>query len=413
MIRKERKVFDLMSKEKEDILKKGKKFFLLVSIIVLSCSIIHGQESIISNGYLEADVYGNGSGANGTDPFDQAPDNNKISIVGAAKVKGKVYGARNGNPEVNVTNNTAVIDTTRHITGSVYGGWSNGVGAAVSNTVTMEKGNISNDAIGGNSEGGVAERNKVEIKGGTIAGSVIGGDGYSGTYENVVQIERGSVKAVAGGKSWDGEVAENKVEIKGGTIRDNIYGGWAFGRRNVSSNKVTISNGEIKKDVVGGKSKDGEVAENEVKITGGTLSNLCEERGDLEGTKMCIEQNVYGGNSISGSAKKNKVTIEVDIGWNVYKLYDVDDMMVASGTVGGLICGGKSEEGEAVENEVEVKRGTVRRDVIGGWSLSTGTVSMNTVAISAGDITGNVIGGKSSGSAISNTVTISNGNIKG
>jgi hypothetical protein len=38
-------MFDLMSKEKGDRLKKGKKFFLLVSIILLSCNIIHGQDT--------------------------------------------------------------------------------------------------------------------------------------------------------------------------------------------------------------------------------------------------------------------------------------------------------------------------------------------------------------------------------
>jgi hypothetical protein len=62
------KIIDLMSKEKEDILKKGKKSFLLVSIIVLSCSIIQAEETDISVA-VTTDVAGNGSGVNGTSPI--------------------------------------------------------------------------------------------------------------------------------------------------------------------------------------------------------------------------------------------------------------------------------------------------------------------------------------------------------
>jgi hypothetical protein len=111
---------------------------LLVSIIVLSCSIIHSQEIII-NGYVEGDVAGNGSGDNGKTPFDKNPNNNTITIEKAGSVEGNVYGARNDKkPEDYATSNTAVIKSTGNITGNAYGGYSSGTGK----TIYKKRGNI-------------------------------------------------------------------------------------------------------------------------------------------------------------------------------------------------------------------------------------------------------------------------------
>jgi hypothetical protein len=58
------------------------------------------------------------------------------------------------------------------------------------------------------------------------------------------------------------------------------------------------------------------------------------------------------------------------------------------------VIGGKSS-GSAISNTVGISTGNITGDVIGGWSLSTGTASGNTVTISNGAIKGDVFGGKS------------------
>jgi hypothetical protein len=179
----------------------GKKFFLLVSIIVLSCSIIYGRDITIG-GDVGADVAGNGSGVNGTGPFNPYPNNNKIRILGIASVTGSVFGARNeGRGSLDVTNNKAIIDTTGNIERVVYGGWS--LGTATSNKVEISNGNIRGDVFGGWSQNGEAKENVVEIKGGNIG------------------------KDVYGGWSENREATGNVVEINGGNIEGSVFGAYS------------------------------------------------------------------------------------------------------------------------------------------------------------------------------------------
>jgi hypothetical protein len=142
-------MLDLMGKEKEDRLKKGKKIFLLVSIIVLSCSIIQAKETNI-NDAVNGDVAGNASGVNGTSPFNQSPNNNTITIGETGSVAGTVFGAMNDtNSEADVTSNTVVIKTRSDITGNVNGGCSLGKGNAINNKVGIMSGNILESVYGG------------------------------------------------------------------------------------------------------------------------------------------------------------------------------------------------------------------------------------------------------------------------
>jgi hypothetical protein len=225
-----------MSKEKEDIFKKGKKFFLLVSIIVLSCSIIYGGDITIV-GDVGTDVAGNGSGVNGTGPFDQDPNNNTITIEETGSIAGDVFGSRNDTkPETDVTSNAVVVNTTRHITGSVYGGRSSGTSNATSNTVAISNGNIGGSVYGGYSEKGEAAGNVVEITGGTIGDSVYGGRSRGNATSNKVVIgsDENSVNItsnVYGGYSEKREATENEIEIAGSPMFSStntiIYGGYS------------------------------------------------------------------------------------------------------------------------------------------------------------------------------------------
>jgi hypothetical protein len=385
MIKKERKVFDLMSKEKEDILKKGKKFFLLVSIIVLSCSIIHGQ-NIQINSRVDGDVAGNGSGVNGTRPFDQDPNNNILRIVRNASVRGNVIG---GNSEKGEAIENRVRITGGTIEQSVMGG--KGSGTATSNKVFIDGRrsggvNITSSVYGGNSEKGEAIGNEVEIKGGSIGQSVMGGKSLGnatsnkvGIYIDIDELRSGGVNitsSVYGGSSEKGEAKENEVWIIGGNIGQSVMGGKGLGT--ATSNKVFIdglrSGGvNITSSVYGGRSLDGEAKGNEVWIEGGNIG-----------------QSVMGGKSL-GNATSNKVGI-------------------GNGEIRGKVFGGNSEKGEAKENKVWIEVGNIVQSVMGGKSL--GTATRNKVVISNGDIKGDVIGGWSlNREAIGNKVIISNGNI--
>ena len=198
-------------------------------------------------------------------------------------------------------------------------------------------------------------------------------------------------------------ITSDNTTISTGTINENIYGnghsftingdavinGNVYGAINenstddVSGGNVTISgnatingNAEVTYAVYGGYSVGGEVYNNTVNISGGSVGA------------------VFGGYSGSGEVHHNTVNISGD-------------------TVTGNVHGGWSNIGEAYDNTVNISNGSVEGDVYGGNSYSYGqSISCeaydNTVNISGAIVTGKVYGGYSDGgNAYDNEVVIS------
>ncbi|WP_455656518.1 autotransporter domain-containing protein [Phascolarctobacterium sp.] len=280
-----------------------------------------------------------------------------------------VYGGYNEDAEA-AKNNKVFIKSGKM--GSVYGS-RNSSGDAVENRVIISGGTTST-VYGGRSSSGDAVENRVIISGGTTS-TVYGGYSYIGdAVKNSVIISDGTVSGIYGGYSYsgDGDVVENRVFISGGTIEYSVYGGESYDGE-ATKNKVYISSGTITEHVYGGYSYSGKVSENRVYISGSST----------------IKKNVYGGYGSSGKVSENRV-------------------FISGGTVNNSVYGGASSGGDAVENHVFISgSSTIKKEVYGGHSYN-GAVTGNTVTISGGKITGYVYGGYSeNGAATGNTVTIS------
>ena len=193
-------------------------------------------------------------------------------------------------------------------------------------------------------------------------------------------------------------ITSDNTTISTGTINENIYGnghsftingdavinGNVYGAINenstddVSGGNVTISgnatingNAEVTYAVYGGYSVGGEVYNNTVNISGGSVGA------------------VFGGYSGSGEVHHNTVNISGD-------------------TVTGNVHGGWSNIGEAYDNTVNISNGTVRGYVFGGYIYYSGSVYDNEVIISgSADITNaNLYGRNDKASGTGNTLTI-------
>ncbi len=231
----------------------------------------------------------------------------------------------------------------------------------------------------------------VNIRGGTVR-SVYGGFVQNGDVKNnIVTFTGGSAEHIDGGHiNWNGSsgvVSGNVVTLDGnGTIvRDSSYssgvcGGYNWGTGAATGNRVEIKNGAtVNNTVYGGYTYSG--------AAGGTTA---EEGNKVIISSGTVSKGVYGGFVFSGTGTAGYNSVEI-----------------SGGTVGGSVVGGKSDEGNATGNTVNISGGTVG-DVYGGYS-NCGNATGNTVRISGGTVGGSVVGGCSEdgGSATGNTVILS------
>ncbi|MBQ0067273.1 MAG: hypothetical protein KBS60_03690, partial [Phascolarctobacterium sp.] len=191
----------------------------------------------------------------------------------------------------------------------------------------------------------------------------------------------------------DGDVSENTVIITNGTIADDVYGGYCEENGKVSGNVVTINGGFIDNDdhdndIYGGYGDDGDVSGNTVIITNGTI-------GD----------DVFGGYSYAGGkVSGNTVKISGGVIGNDND-YDDDDQYCNN------VYAGYSKSGEVSENTLSITGCTIFEEVYGGYGKENGKVSGNVVTINSCEIGFDVYGGYSEGSGkvSENIVTINGG----
>ena len=222
---------------------------------------------------------------------------------------------------------------------------------------------------------------------------------------------------LAGGYSQTGHVKGNLVDISGGSFTDvGVYGG-KTDEGDAVENKVHIDSGkEIELwSAGGGDTVSGTALGNAVTIEGDGTSLDANEIGGGWSTDGEASWNnvtlrgavtaglVYGGGSRSGDAADNAVYVSGAV---------VNEKEDTSITPKGL-AGGFSETGDVSSNFVSITEGSsVKTDVYGGRSKE-GTVAGNGVEISGADtvVTASaIVGGWSeSGSVLDNDVVISGG----
>lgn len=276
-----------------------------------------------------------------------------------------------------VTNPAKKVNTT--VEGNVSAGVAENEGDnAVSNILTLDTG----ADISGNATGGVA----IEGAGNALTNTV-----------DVLDTAK-VAGAVTGGVSYDGNAKENVVNMAGGTVIRGVTGGRTLGTGEAALNQVTIYGAAIGEEteqsgaVFGGVSAKGMANNNVVKIVGSTTTY----------------ENVMGGLSDESSASGNKVTLS---GTNTIKTNvsggdgetgasNNELILEGNSTIGtqgnkdnGYATGGNTTTGTALSNKLTVEGGTMNY-AIGGYADRDGSrVEGNTLTITGGTVYQEAAGG--------------------
>ena len=287
---------------------------------------------------------------------------NKINMTGGTLTGGTLYGA---------------------YTLSGFGFSAAGRADTLNNEVTISGGSGVAEAYGANTYSGLAQGNKVTISAGTVAKNVYGAVSPLGDVvdNQVILKDTASVGSGTGagnvyaGLSNTGKVAGNILYIQNqATIKGTAYGGYQDGSASTKpaeQNQVLMSGGSVGGDIIGGGSKtDGQVFQNNVTITNGTVTG-----------------NVYSGSSKTGEALKNTLTL-------------------SGGSVGGTLYSGYSTSGAANQNILTVSGGSTGADVYAGYA-QMGTTGNALLLSGTSSVSGNAVAGLSQTTeSTGNTLTI-------
>ncbi len=271
---------------------------------------------------------------------------------------------------INVSGNTVIVNSGV-VPGSVYGGMTSDSQNVFDNQVLIR------DGVAGSGVYVISGLSLPGIAADTVDGRTISGGGPIAVGGLPGNSAVGS--SVYGGASNGGEVFNNTVTITGGTINMDVTGGFVpLGLGAARANRVEISAGNVLGRVTGGSSRSGGAYDNIAIVFGGDIGS-----------------DVYGGAAlISGDASGNSI-------------------LVTGGHMHGLV-GGYSAAGNAISNQVSLS-GLTDPDTISSSSLyggySGGSLALgNTVTIldSPGLKIATLAGGRANGDATGNSLTIIN-----
>jgi hypothetical protein len=344
----------------------GRRFIRLVviSLVVMYGVKVYGGQNVVLDGItVNGDVGGNGTGVNGTEPFNGGATGNSITLLNGANVT-NVWGAKSDNGDV--TNNRVVISGGR-IGVDVCGGRVEHNGTVASNTIAIIEGTIEGSISGGWTENGDVTNNSGVIRGGSIKQNV-----YGGYVSN------------------NGNTANNSLEISGGRIEGNIYGGWVGNNGKAINNKVKITgvvefgtNTVIsggRSGVLGEQTRGNELAIEgvEVKVTkvenfetytfyskGGVTGKVeTVDRVNLDGKKVWIVFEAGKGPEVGHKYKVIESSAGVE-GLNGVEVGGVQGMLLRHNWYWRIENGGKDLELEVKSIEVNPKTKTLTQSMCG------------------------------------------------
>ena len=134
---------------------------VVISVVVYGVEIYGGQNVVLDGITVNEAVAGNGTGENGTAPFNGEPTGNSITLL----INNNVYGAVSlGGGDV--SENRVFINDSCEVGWSVYGGFVVNDGAAVDNKVEIRGGTIGISVFGGRVDDGAITNNIINISGG-------------------------------------------------------------------------------------------------------------------------------------------------------------------------------------------------------------------------------------------------------
>ena len=294
----------------------------------------------------------------------------------------EVYGNNDGDPRIpngEPSNNSITIKENGTVK-VVYGGKSTNDQDANSNTITIA-GQITDayneeecDVIGGKANTGSANLNHVIVEStSNVKHSVYGGKTVKGPANNNTVEINGSVSHDAyGGYSEDGDVEGNTVIINNQVMNYGI-GGYSATGKAINNTAILSDSGIMVTSIAGGRSESGTVELNQTIISGG-YANIAS-----------------GGYNINGSVEKNTLTIkdgEVGMGFGGFIEFgggngNANDNIVNvhGGTIDIEVAGGRSENGNAIGNTVNLYtlNDNINGSIYGGQAGAGKTSADNTV----------------------------------
>lgn len=180
--------------------------------------------------------------------------------------------------------------------------------------------------------------------GGTVdnEGDYVGNNSPS---NSTIYIDNGYTGNVYGGKANSGEIINNKIFISGGTITGDVYGGKAGSNGSVKNNYISIDNSTILGTVRVGDA--GEVTDNEVNISNSTIGSKNAPIYFASGTRN-VSNNVV--NITSGTVIGNNICIA----FSPTGIIEDNELNISGGKIIGSIRAGTAIFGVVKNNTIKI-----------------------------------------------------------
>ncbi|ORT99606.1 Large exoproteins involved in heme utilization or adhesion [Anaerovibrio sp. JC8] len=217
-----------------------------------------------------------------------AVSTNEASVSGGS-VGGSVYGGKTDGTGVAASNNVT-LDGDVKVKGAVYGGYSEN-GTADGNVVTVKKATVDDYVYGGKSK--IRSSNDlVYFHDGTVLG-IIGG-GCDEAVSNSVSLLKGGVTEHVIGGFATSTATNNTVNVLGGEVKGSVIGGYG-GTSTADNNTVNLGGGTVTGNTITsetlGVTIDGGVYGG-YSVSGTTQNNTV----NLFGTADVSNTGIFGGN---------------------------------------------------------------------------------------------------------------------
>ena len=360
---------------------------------------VKNNSVVVNSGNYGMDIYAGYTDASGV------VDSNILTLRGG-KTTATVAGGRSSGDrssgDASVSNNQVIMDGSANAS-VVAGGYIDGKGDAIGNSITISGNSVVDDlAVGGvvNYGNGAAKNNVATIFGDAVVNEIQGGATHTGIAQgNRLVIESGRVEFGHGGFSQSGSASQNTVVMSGGLVKHQIVGGRSeyndvhnASAVSVSDNQVTITGGTVEYDVIGGAADlSGYVTGNVVTMSGdttevyGALIGGTSGYGDASDNIVNLNGGSVGkfvhGGEAAGRADRNKInvtggTIRGSISGGIGNVgADSNQVLVSGVTVGGQVIAGDSADGSATNNVAVIKNAVVAGTDIIGYDETGGAVS--------------------------------------
>lgn len=337
------------------------------------------NEVVISSGTIDGNIYGGYSNGSGS------ADHNTVS-VSSGNMGGSVLGGRalTGSASTNMVVLTGGTISAANM--MIAGGSVETTGNVFDNTVSISNitGSDTLSLRGGTTVAGTAHQNRVSVENATF-GTATAGESFNGgdASSNTLSAVNVTGQTLSGGLAAVGAAFDNTVNFHSGTIGDGV-GGYIYGgngQSEIYGNTVNIYGGTmgqgvsqpVSATVLGGfgGSANGDVHDNRVNVYDGVIgasgSNAYIYGGESSGNGANVYNNIV--TLAGGTVGSGAVVGEIYGGRQSGASGDANNnTVVMTGGETDSIYGGRSFNGEAIENKIELSGGTVNSWVIGGYT---------------------------------------------